>query len=543
MKVKMSRGFLVLMVGMGLLFLSAGILCAENEIVKLWECEKAYHGIQSKDPLSFIGMKLALKGENRVEMDSIDIENGKILDSEKILMDDLKGVGKILPYIPDPDKKSMEGIIIFQTKSKGKQIRAVKDGQELYTVELDLSVRSSFLSIPDKVLVLFDKNGRYCGINFFTGEKLWSKEPAGKWSIVDFLDYSKDGEIVVVDKRSGKVKLIVINVNNGDVLAEINTSLDFENFNGPVFYGPFLNEGLTYIVSKGISCIDFQKKQELWHKPFSVVSGKGASAALTIMAGTSVNTMKTVKVNPVFTKNGGIVFYDVKGNIYCLDKKTGKEKWEKEAEGFINDQITVDDQMIFYIGKRLFTSVNAESGKTLWTYKNKKNVNDMIAVGTTGFIIDKKMFTKLNLADGKILSQKKSKKAWKFKKPLFLAKGRYDNELLMGNKNQLLLLDLRTEKPIWVSKLKSKAVDYEVLDTGNSDVLLVSANSLDAAYISALDYKKGSLLYGFPNGSLMLASAWRPLLFSDKNIMIRGHLSGLGLRGYKVLAQKIDPRK
>lgn len=71
--------------------------------------------------------------------------------------------------------------------------------------------------------------------------------------------------------------------------------------------------------------------------------------------------------------NGKLYFGTVCGKMMCVDAQTGSKKWEADVGQSINAPVVLTDGKIFAQSYEMFRCMDASNGKTLWSVENKMN--------------------------------------------------------------------------------------------------------------------------------------------------------------------------
>lgn len=241
------------------------------------------------------------------------------------------------------------------------------------------------------------------------------------------------------------------------------------------------------------------------------------------------------KASPTVTDKF-IYIGDEDGGFHCVDRLTGKRKWQFASQGTIVSSATLyKDRVLFGSHDASLYCLNSETGEKLWQYETEGMVNCSPAVVEHFTFVTgcDEHLRVIDIDTGKQVSDM----------PLgsyLIASPAVDGDtLFVGNHNgEVLAVDWKASKIVWTFKdpkreapfHSSAAVTDEVVVLGGHDKLL-----------HCLDRKTGKARWDFPTKAKITGS---PVVVGDRVYFGSedGHLYGLTLKDGKEVFKFRDGR-
>jgi hypothetical protein len=282
------------------------------------------------------------------------------------------------------------------------------------------------------------------------------------------------------------------------------------------FSGIIVDGDMAYLSSAGISAVDLNSGKEAWtvkndvltgEKAMSMVQGNALFGAATFVA--------DVDPAPVITGNS-LIYRDVKGTYYCVDKNTGSELWKKKI-GW-SDSFTTNGSDTMYVslglqgfdgngklkanGRPGFAAYKVSDGAELWSHKFKDPIIGMIdnAEGNGALLFSGLKILDINFQTGELTEKLDIKKDWGLKDPpVFFNNGLYENEALLFFEDRIVWVDAVTAEKTaefdfgMSAESGNFSIGYSLYRINNS--LLLEIPKKGIVYLYVLNDKTRSLKY------------------------------------------------
>lgn len=431
-------------------------------------------------------------------------------------------------------KKPMlnDGEIII-IDNKGNTIFAKKDVLALNpktgeTRKLDFEANKSDKVKPEDVAEVFPQINMYLtasddkltAYKLGTDNELWSVEIEDLWGT---------GYVIVPSKKllifnnaptglfASTSKAIFINYQTGKIVKQFEHELELEKKPGGarnkqeaknkyIFFAYVSkNSKYVYFKSDNIVCIDIDAGKQVWENDdiyFTMGTG-GLAMAANAMNSSGYGNGQDMKVSisgaaPIDLGNGTILVEDVKDNLYCLDKKTGEEKWKEDVYED-NTIFMVGDEIWDYAFHKGIRVLDKNTGKELREFDDFKKMIITYKISDKLYLVDAKgNFIVLNkdtfAEESKTNFTDKLKS--KFKAVQFLN----DSKMLILSGNFLILYDYKTNVTIKKIDLKYSYTTFANLSNEfNGENLLINCFRLSWGMLYSINMKNGQINYIQPN--------------------------------------------
>ena len=258
----------------------------------------------------------------------------------------------------------------------------------LLALAIFLCVQSQAQTSPDWTA---DVGGFLSGVNFMkqsdvgtivvsTHTRLVGIDPRtrGKaWETTEVKDIQEE-EFKVIDGT----QYILVEFQKQTSLSKNKTVAIFDSYTGKMVYNsrdedikvrntrvvPELKGLMIEAVKESqyfIGFLDFTSSQVTWTKTFGKVKTGGIGIGALKRAIKS-HLESVFNADPVVDASGNFIFSN-KENVYCVDGKTGKERWTKEFKNDVTDFILAPDKKdLFVVYDDLMDKVEAATGKNVY---------------------------------------------------------------------------------------------------------------------------------------------------------------------------------
>jgi outer membrane protein assembly factor BamB len=250
----------------------------------------------------------------------------------------------------------------------------------------------NFLKQSDVGTLIVSSSTKLIGIDPRTKKKVWETS-----EVKDI----KEDEFKVIDGT----QYIMVEFQKATALAKNKTVAIFDSYNGKMVYNsrdedikvrntrivPELKGLFIEAVKESqyfIGFLDFASSQVTWTKSFGKVKTGGIGIGALKRAIKS-HLESVFNVEPVVDGEGNFIFSS-KETVFCVDGKTGKEKWTKEFKDDITDFIlTADKKELFVVYDDLMDKVQASTGKNAYEKPIKLGgkVNGLMPLGNTAAFV------------------------------------------------------------------------------------------------------------------------------------------------------------
>ena len=300
---------------------------------------------------------------------------------------------------------------VFFTNDKGHVMAVDMDGQELWKRELTSGVKNDGTPKPEVIdapLACFDAtvlagaaDGMVYAFDAATGEPRWSYDIDG--SILGAPNYRRDADatsVFIISQDDGV--LHSINAKDGSVLWKTE---GVDRCDGSAAVGAnAVVFGSCASALHVFSPVDGSFSLDIPIDDDSQVAGGVALVGDTVFSGSRSGKLihadtaagEVVWVNEdstdeVFTtpavNDEKVVFSSSDGNLFALDRATGKQKWILETEGTPTSPVIARDKVIVSIDGTLYV-LQLDDGSTLFSYDVSDEISspavfsNMIVVGS-----------------------------------------------------------------------------------------------------------------------------------------------------------------
>ncbi|MGM7703193.1 carboxypeptidase regulatory-like domain-containing protein [Pseudalkalibacillus sp. Hm43] len=256
---------------------------------------------------------------------------------------DLGSKGQILFSTPAAADQS-----VVLTTDRGWVVNLNSDtGEEMWSIRLGSTNRSSPTIVDGKVYLSGGEDGRIYALDLANGNILWNYQ-TDSYTIYESPIY-QDGKLYVGSGLDENAKVTALNAETGEKIW--NTALG-----APSFFGGSLGDGKLYVGSYDnmtIRALDVSDGSEVWSK---TLSNEGVAARPVYVDG----ELYVVGTN----------FNTQAGTLYKLDPSTGEEVWKAEGVGDTQAGSPVVYENIVVMTSAahpILRAFDRETGEILWT--------------------------------------------------------------------------------------------------------------------------------------------------------------------------------
>jgi len=285
------------------------------------------------EPL-FFGSNIYLLN-NRGYLFKINSENGKII-WKKLIFEDIENTIIGTPAISGIKNKNNNATLFAHNGSRKLVAINGDDGSIVWEKKMGLPFRGGITSFKNYIFAS-DFDGNFFSINNKTGETLWNVFLGSEYSSV----YTTARPIVAKNKiivPATRGTFFVVSVDTGEVLWSenilSNKQLPKLFHKGDIVANPLNYEGIVYVVSQSglTAAFDIDTSEKLWNIPIGGFE-------------TPVISGKTIFIIGNF------------GLLAAIDKNSGKLRWQKNYNSYLNkDSFFGDKEIAIYKGPSLVDS-------------------------------------------------------------------------------------------------------------------------------------------------------------------------------------------
>lgn len=418
-------------------------------------------------------------------------------------------------------KSGKQGISFSRNQKK---IKATSSDGELYSI--DLLDANIFFDLFDEegFFISIGKSGHYAIHDILSGKQRnagfldLSKGPA----IKQFkLDVTQDGGLFCVVRDGADLSVFLIDPT-GALTHSIPLKLRIERLPaGESAYvtGPFVYGDLAYIGSGGLSCIDLIQGRELWTKNLNVKKGEGL-AALGMLSGGAAGAIMMesagfamIPVKPLMLDDERLVVFDMNGETYCLNRKTGEEIWKAKSNNKIDAvDFSGNDILVKYgittvtvngprnEGPFGFRILNAKDGTQVLDFPVKEPLLGMNVAEQNAFLFGAKSVYVIDIAGRKSAAQVEFAKTHKTGNAFEYQAVPDSSDVLLYTGSSILKFDVEQRKISFASKLGLPSIRNANGSFYEDAVIVTSLDNRNGLFFSTMNLSSGEVFYTVPIG-------------------------------------------
>ncbi len=379
----------------------------------------------------------------------------------------------------------------------------LQTGEELYSIKYQFADRATYyglggnrkpyydISRSSNRLAIYNEYSDIFLYELSTGKEISKLYDAIKGADFSVFDASNDSELIYITENPYALRLVDINLGvvKSEVkfksLGDADIGVIIKKF-GDLFYVTCQDD--KTLIDNAIYCIDIINSKLLWSKK-----------------------LPSSHVYQLNEYDDSVLIFDNK-NFYCLDKRSGNEKWKTPLKD-PKDVIINGDTA--YIGLGMGTSVllnqeigfsglskiNLKDGSVIWSINNKTCISSGFTFNGNliNYADDKNVYIFDN-EHGKEVYTEKIKTSVPINSSFFM---KDLNQMFLLTKDSLMLYDFNNKKLLYTIKFKKDYFMVEFLRMGNTLFLTTietakfnpnTGNIIPKnMYRMAIDIKKGKI--------------------------------------------------
>ncbi len=305
-----------------------------------------------------------------------------------------------------------EGRIFFSVDKHG-LFALDLEGKEVWSKQLIREVREDGTEVPERFdapVACFESTvlagasrGALYALDAATGDERWSYQAGhsilGTANLLSAASGETPARILVIDQSDGVMHCIDLDSGEQVWIAEEVDQCDGSPSvaDGAILFGSCAAALHVFSAEDGAHLRDIEIDQNSQVAAGVAVVGdsvfSGSISGKLIHANYRTGEMVWVNEDSedeIFStpavSDALIVFGSADGNVYALDRQTGKQKWKFETDGEVSSPVIVGDKVAFSSEGALYL-LRLETGEKLWAYEVSDEIsspaviNNMLVVG------------------------------------------------------------------------------------------------------------------------------------------------------------------